>query len=440
LDDQHHVIQRGVAVMRVELFTHLCQSGAQLRRRLQVRIAGRIQVEPELEVLADLGIGPQIVEHRQPGQRRRQQTVNHQHRDLAPLIRLERVDAALALHLFGPQEARVTHLLQIAARQEVSQRRGQVGLQRHLPASDADPLHLQRVVELQHAGAVFVQVGNTAFETEERRDRKRHLAGKQERLAPRHFAGRGHQGHAQAIAAIVIGETDNLVIAAETEVAHVRSAWQGMVLHGQGESLAVVRGQMKLLIAHAVIPDEVAVLKPAYILGCTGCLAHAQAFRQPGVVQVARQPETRVERALGGAIEQVVISVAGRQVIETAGVRQRRLFGLLAEQVAHFGQGKEGVRLRIADAGGLQLAVGGAGVMPVFTLQVPAAQRLQGARRQVVIDGNARLERTETWCVGWNDGDAPGAAKDGTGQRGGQEQANAVHTQASCRSGEPSRT
>ena len=53
------------------------------------RYSGRIHVEQELVLLLDLGIALKLVEHRDPGQRAGDQPVDHDHRDLARLVRPE---------------------------------------------------------------------------------------------------------------------------------------------------------------------------------------------------------------------------------------------------------------------------------------------------------------------------------------------------------------
>ena len=84
-------------VVRVELGAKLFQVAAQVGGRGQVGVAGRVEVEPELEAVAQHRVGPQVVEHRRPRQRRRQQAVDQHDGDLARLVRLQHVNAVAAL-------------------------------------------------------------------------------------------------------------------------------------------------------------------------------------------------------------------------------------------------------------------------------------------------------------------------------------------------------
>ena len=77
---------------------------AQLRGSDPKRLPGGIEVEPELVVIANLGIAPQVVEHLHPGNQAGPEPVDHQHGDLVGIVRLQHVQALDVLRAFAIQQ------------------------------------------------------------------------------------------------------------------------------------------------------------------------------------------------------------------------------------------------------------------------------------------------------------------------------------------------
>ena len=116
------------------------------------RLARGIQVEPELVVLADLRVAPQVVEHFHPRDRARPQAVDHHDGDLVGVERLEHVQAGGLLGLFGVEQAERWRAVFVERRlaEEVGQRRAEVGFQRGARAVGVDVRRFERVVQLEH--------------------------------------------------------------------------------------------------------------------------------------------------------------------------------------------------------------------------------------------------------------------------------------------------
>ena len=70
--DADHVVESPVLMVWIQLGSQIGQSLPQIGRRQEVRIARRIQIAPELKMLTDDGISPEIVEHFGPRRRRGQ--------------------------------------------------------------------------------------------------------------------------------------------------------------------------------------------------------------------------------------------------------------------------------------------------------------------------------------------------------------------------------
>ncbi len=92
---------------------------------------------------------------------------------------------------------------------------------------------------------------------------------------------RADQRHAEAVIAIEVGEADDLVILAERQRPELGRLPGEAVVDDRNDVIAAVAGRQA---------EGTARIEPADLLG------GAEALGQPGVVEVARQPEPRIER------------------------------------------------------------------------------------------------------------------------------------------------
>src|SRR5207237_10026045 len=61
--DENHGVQSRILMLGIDLAAQLCQCLAEVGGAAEVWLRGRREVKPELEMLAQLRIGPQIVAH-----------------------------------------------------------------------------------------------------------------------------------------------------------------------------------------------------------------------------------------------------------------------------------------------------------------------------------------------------------------------------------------
>src|SRR5262249_31456189 len=154
-----------------------------------------------------------------------------------------------------------------------------------------------------------------------------------------------------AVAAVLVGQANGVVILAEQQWAELLGFPQEAVVDDrQGEALAVARRQAEV----------VARVEPAHALGSADTLGQA------GVVQVAGQAKTGVKWRGAGVerlgpgrlafasqddrsalVVEVVIGVAGTEVVVTERVATGTLLEFTAEQIAHLREGEHQFRLRL---------------------------------------------------------------------------------------------
>ena len=103
-------------------------------RRDRQRHAGRVHVEHELIFFLDARVAQQLVEHRDPDERRRDEAVDHHHGDLPRLVGPDQHQPGAIHVLLGAEQARPSVLRQVGLRPHVGQRRRQVRLDGHLRA------------------------------------------------------------------------------------------------------------------------------------------------------------------------------------------------------------------------------------------------------------------------------------------------------------------
>ena len=90
--DEHHVRERRVGAVRIELRVELAQALAHEGGRVGDRIAGVVDREPDLVVTADAPVDQEAVDRFRPGGRGRGRSVDQHEGDLPLLVGLERVD------------------------------------------------------------------------------------------------------------------------------------------------------------------------------------------------------------------------------------------------------------------------------------------------------------------------------------------------------------
>jgi hypothetical protein len=236
--DKYHSVERRIAVLRIELFANLSHRLAQISRRHHVRLPGRIAVEPELKVLPQLRIRPQIVEHGRPSHWRRQEAMHHHHRDFPRLVRLKRIEALLAIQLVAAEETKEFQVAEVGVGKEVSERRREIAFQRNPPPTDFDHLDRQWIVEFKRPAAMSAKVSESAFEAEERGHRETDIARipqwSKGPFAPKWRRWLGpcaHERHAEPVPTILILQADNLVVAAEEQGTELLRPPAEAVLH-----------------------------------------------------------------------------------------------------------------------------------------------------------------------------------------------------------------
>ncbi len=228
--DQHHLVQGRFAMLRIEHLPHIGQVVAQLGRAEPERLAGGIEVEPELVVPANVGRASQVVEHLHPGHGARPHAVNEQDRDLARLVGLHHVQpfdhrlliAVRDQQLLGLEEADRGQRLHGHLREEIGQRRRQVAFQRDEEAPHAGIVDLQGVAKLQEH-LVAARRARSVVRPQEGGDREaqaRRIVAGRLRLAPV-AAADNDQRHAQPVGLIVVFESLHLVVGDELEVIEV---------------------------------------------------------------------------------------------------------------------------------------------------------------------------------------------------------------------------
>ena len=206
------------------------------------------------------------------------------HRNLAGLVGGQHADAGLPADVVAAHETdNVRDVAEIAVGEEVGQRRRQIGLQRHDLAGRLDGLRGQRIVQFEPAAALRAEVGQAAFKAEKgggREARLTRIEGMGRVRSVGDGGARGDERHTQAVAAVLVGQADGLVVGADEQLAELlRLPGEAGVDHREREALAVRRGHTQL-VPRIELADA---------------LGGGDALGQAGVVQVAGQAEARIE-------------------------------------------------------------------------------------------------------------------------------------------------
>ena len=190
------------------------------RGRLGKGLARRVQVEPELVVLADLGITLQFVEGLHPGHGARPQAVHHHHRDLSPLIRLHHVESRDLLEALGKEESERVESLEDRVAEKIGQRRRDIAFQRDVVFGQPHDRFLDRVIQLERIrGRGGVRIGLPSARPQKGRHRKAQPPGVVllDLGRRRSRAPHGNQRHAQPVRHVHVLESGDLVIGDELE-------------------------------------------------------------------------------------------------------------------------------------------------------------------------------------------------------------------------------
>ncbi len=142
----------GRAPLGVEVLAHPASCSRELRGAEPERLARGVEVEPELVVVPHVGVAAQVVEHLHPGHGAGPQAVDHQHRDLLRVVRLEHVQPLQLLDAVRTQQAerRDLVLAQRGLVEVIGQRRAEVGFERDFALAHGDGLSVEGVVQFEH--------------------------------------------------------------------------------------------------------------------------------------------------------------------------------------------------------------------------------------------------------------------------------------------------
>ena len=136
--DDDHLVQRRIAPRRVQGGNRILQRIAQQQRGVRNRIARFVTEEPELEMVADARVAPQVVQHLGPAHGARRRPVDKDDGNAAGLIRLQCHQSRrhLLFQQAATQEAAVFELPDRHSGQHVGERGGILHLQRNLLVID----------------------------------------------------------------------------------------------------------------------------------------------------------------------------------------------------------------------------------------------------------------------------------------------------------------